>query len=99
MQLEALARLEENARHPAGREAQQATGGGEFGFDKFGDVLLDGLQGGERVHVPKNFVQHIDAPNTGKPFPNDRGDGRKAQTVRNCFALLSSVSGRVLPRG
>ena len=36
----------------------------------------------------QNFVQHIDAPNTGKPFPNDWGDGWKA----DCPRLLSLCS-------
>jgi hypothetical protein len=33
MQLDAQSRLEEQARHPRGREAQQSTGAGEFGGD------------------------------------------------------------------
>ncbi len=55
MQLEALARLEERARHPARREPEQAAGGGDLGFDKSGDVLLDRLQGGKCIHSSRGL--------------------------------------------
>ena len=40
VELEPLAGLEEGARHPAGREAEQAAGGGDFGLDEFGTFFL-----------------------------------------------------------
>ena len=44
MQFEAFAGLEEGARHPAGRQAQQAAGFGEGGFDEAADFFGNRFQ-------------------------------------------------------
>ena len=51
MQLEAFARLEEGAGHPAGREAQQAAAVFERALDKGANFFLDRFERGDCVHV------------------------------------------------
>jgi hypothetical protein len=50
MELDAQARLEEGARDPVGREAQQAAGVLQSGFNAGADVLRDGFELCDGVH-------------------------------------------------
>ena len=50
VQLDAQAGLEERARHPGGRQAQQAAGVLQGGFDEGLDVLGDGFERSDCVH-------------------------------------------------
>jgi len=51
MQLDAQAGLEERARHPVRREAQQSARAGKFGSDFAAGVLLDGFELGDGVRA------------------------------------------------
>jgi len=50
VQLQAFARLKEGPRHPAGREAEQATTVGKGGLDERTDLGLNRFQGSDRTH-------------------------------------------------
>jgi hypothetical protein len=50
MELDAQAGLEERARHPRGRKAEEAAGAGQFGLNLGLGVLLDGLELRDGVH-------------------------------------------------
>ena len=82
MQLEALAGLEEGARHPAGREAEQAAGGRDLGINKFGNVLLDRLQGSERVHGAGKGKKY-------EGFEDDESESRRDHVAAHRLSFAS----------
>jgi hypothetical protein len=50
VQLEAFARLQKRARHPAGREPEQPAGFGKGAFDQGLNIAADLLEGGNSFH-------------------------------------------------